>query len=401
MNKKRNKKKVRQTIKTSTRQQNLPVVAIHLDPNSPGTCGMLRGIRLFERKHTAWLFMLMHWNNEKQIISFLNNNTVNGYLGGITPVVADVLSARNIKFVSTLSASAVSDNLKVYSDPVLSAQLIASHFIDRGITDLALLSSSIPSPAIKKRESAFKQEAILHKHTYTECRINLSIKSNIETQIEKVSKWLIKQPTPLGIMAIHDKYGWCALTACQRLGIKVPEEVAIVGTQNNENICEFCNPPLSSLAQDQQRIGFEAARILDDLLNNKPIPPKPTLIPPIGLVARESSDLLKVHDPLVAKALDFIRMHVGDGIHACDVMAHIPASARTIQRRFRAVLGRTITAEIHRVRIEKVRKELLSSDLCLAEVADLAGYNYLSQMCRDFRAATNMTPTDYRRLHGV
>ena len=360
---------------------------------------MLRGIRLFERQHGPWRFMLTTWGG----LRFLQHDEADGYIGHITKSFAKIIAAKHIIAVGTSSTAHVPENCKVYSDPIASGRLVAEHFIERGVRDLAVLSSPIRSPGVIRRKQVFRETALEHGCSFTDYSVNIESPNNpdIGNQITSLSKWLRKQPKPLGIMAVHDRHGWCALAACQQRGIHVPEEVAVVGTQNDENICGFCQPTLSSLAQDQQRIGYESARILNDLMQGRPAPDKPVRVPPLGVIVRESSDLLKVQDPLVAKALVYIRSHIGDEIHARDVVAAMPASPRTLQRRFQAVLGRTIATEVRRARVEKVRQELLASELPLTEIADIAGYGYLSQMCRDFRAANNMTLTQYRRIHGI
>lgn len=401
MNKIENNKKVtaRSGCESFKQDSASPLVLINLDPYHPGTRGILCGIRLFERRHGPWNFMLTTWGG----LSSHQYKMADGYIGNISKSFSKIVAAKHIIAVGISSCDYVPENRKVYSDPIASGNLVAEHFIERGVKDLAVLSSPGRSPGLKKREQAFQEAALKHGCSFT--NYNVSIESpdtpDMNKQITSLSQWLHEQPKPLGIMAIHDRHGWCALAACQRGGIRVPEEVAVIGTQNDESICGFCQPTLSSLAQDQQRIGYETARILDDLMQGRLAPIEPVRVPPLGIVARESADLLQVQDPLVAKALSYIKAHVGDEIHARDVLAAMPASPRTLQRRFRAVLGRTIAAEVRRTRVEKVQQELLASNLSLAEVADLGGYGYLSQMCRDFRAATNMTPTQYRRAHGM
>lgn len=207
----------------------------------------------------------------------------------------------------------------------------------------------------------------------------------------------------MGLMAVDDNFGALAIQACHHAGLRVPDDVAIVGSNNDQPICDFCQPAMSSVAHDQLRIGYEAAALLDRLMRGEPEPAGPTLIPPLGIVTRASSDVQHTDSRAVSMAIRFIRDHIAD-LSPADVADHCHVSARTLQRHFLRYRGHTLGAEILQARLRKVEQLLLASDAPLAEVADNAGYSHLSQMCREFKAGRSLTPTQYRRryrsLHG-
>jgi LacI family transcriptional regulator len=184
---------------------------------------------------------------------------------------------------------------------------------------------------------------------------------------------------------------------CRRLDLLVPEDVAIIGVDNDELMCELTNPPLSSVEQGSRRIGFEAAALLDQLMAGQ----KPTqlrfTVEPEGIVARQSSDTLAIEDVEVAAALRFIRKNACEGIQVPDVVRSLAISRSAIEMRFKAVTGRTIHSEIQRVQIERARQLVTTTDLSLKQVAVEAGFRYLQHMTTLFRLHLGQTPSEYRK----
>ena len=170
-------------------------------------------------------------------------------------------------------------------------------------------------------------------------------------------------PKPLGVMAGNDIRGSQLLDACRRAGVAVPEEVAVVGVDNEELVCQLAYPPLSSVVPDAHRIGYEAAALLDNMMKGKPAREPLRSIPPLGVVIRQSSDVTAIPDPRLADAMRFIREHACDGISVDDVIDHVNLSRSSLQRLFRTVLNKSILAAITDVRIQRVRQLLAQTDL--------------------------------------
>jgi LacI family transcriptional regulator len=200
-------------------------------------------------------------------------------------------------------------------------------------------------------------------------------------------------------MACNDFRGIQALDACRRAGIAVPEEVAVIGVDNEELVCKLAYPPLCSVDPGARSIGYEAAALLDRLMRGEPRPAAPLLIPPVGVIARLSTDVNAIADPDVATAMRFIREHACEGIGVDDVLSHVAVSRSVLQRRFRNLLGRSIHAMIASVRLERAKQLLLETDLPLAVIAKRAGYTHGEYLCSAFRQATGFPPGTYRREH--
>ena len=202
------------------------------------------------------------------------------------------------------------------------------------------------------------------------------------------------------MLTCNDIRGLQVLDACRRIALPVPERVAVLGVDNDVVLGELSDPPLSSIDQDLERIGYEAAALLDGLMNGEPAPPGPVLVKPVGVVSRRSTDAVAIDDPDVAIALRLIRQHACDQIGIDFLAEHTNLSRRVLQRRFKAVTGRTLQEQIHDARLERIKQMLSETDLKLDSIAHRSGFNYIGYMCSFFKNRTGMTPGEYRRIHG-
>jgi LacI family transcriptional regulator len=220
---------------------------------------------------------------------------------------------------------------------------------------------------------------------------------NWERELDRMVKWLQRLPKPVGIMACDDHRGFQLLDACRREGIPVPEEVAVVGINNDRVLCELAYPPLSSVDPGGIRIGYEAAACLDRMMRGGRPPRKPIHLEPSGLVARQSSDVIAVEDREVAAALRFIRENAGSPITVEDVVRAVMISRSFLERKFQQHLGRTPKAEILRVRMAQAEQLLAESDLPLAEIALRCGFNHENNFSATFLRETGYRPGAYRK----
>jgi LacI family transcriptional regulator len=180
--------------------------------------------------------------------------------------------------------------------------------------------------------------------------------------------------------------------------LNVPDDVAVIGVDNDANLCNLCTPPLSSIDTNPSLVGYEAAALLMRLVNGEKPRKKPILLgAPRGLVRRQSTDLLAVNDAEVVKALQFIRERACDGIRVGDVIAQTRHSPSTLERRIKAFLGRSIKSEITRVRLERAKLFLQETNLEVAQIARRTGFSELKRLSEVFRRSEGTTPTVYRR----
>lgn len=211
-----------------------------------------------------------------------------------------------------------------------------------------------------------------------------------------LTEWITSMPKPVGIMTGNDDAGLRVLEAARRLKIRVPDDVAVLGVDNNVVLCNLAHPPLSSIEIGPERIGFEAARSLDIAMRGEPVPPR-TLVMPVQVVERQSTDTLAIDDPEVAGVVRAIRRGATGKLNVPMLLKDLPVRRRTLERRFRALVGHSIHDEIRNARIARARTLLAESDLSMPAIAQRCGFGNAERLSRVFREILSMTPTAFRR----
>jgi LacI family transcriptional regulator len=279
------------------------------------------------------------------------------------------------------------------------ARLAARDLIARGFRRLAFCG--VPDTRFTgwslQRESAFQQTA---EEAGVSCSVfpsSVSQGRGGPNMHKRLLKWIQSLDKPVGLMACYDVRAFHVLEACRQLDLPVPEEVAVIGVDNDEMLTELSNPPLSSVEQGAKKMGYEAAALLDRLMAGEKASQRKILVGPESLVTRRSSDFWAIEDAYVSESLKFIREHACDGIQVADVVRAVAVSRSTLESHFRQAMGRTLHAEIQRVQIECARRLVATTELPLKEVAAAAGFSYVQHMTTLFRQHTGQTPAQYRR----
>lgn len=221
-----------------------------------------------------------------------------------------------------------------------------------------------------------------------------------EQDQERIANWLGGLPKPIGVMACNDDRGQQALDACRRAEIQVPDEVAVIGVDNDEILCNLAFPPLSSVRVDTIRVGYEAAALLDRLMAGAPPPEIPLLLGPRGVASRESTDVLATEDRQLAAAVRHVRQRALDDSRVPDLARQVGMTRRDLERKFRKLLGRTPQEEIIRVRVERAKHLLTTTDLSVATVGENSGFRESKYFCHVFRKKVGMPPGAYRKRMG-
>jgi LacI family transcriptional regulator len=218
-----------------------------------------------------------------------------------------------------------------------------------------------------------------------------------EIMEDELADWVRALPKPCGVMLCSDQIGPKFLEACRRAGVSVPDELAVIGVDNDEPLCEVCNPPLSSVRPNHELVGYEAARVLEQLMQGARQPKRAIWIQPSGIQARLSTQVLAVEDHLLANALSLIREHACSGLRANELARHVGVSRSVLQRRFRALLKRTIHDEIMAVRLQHACALIANTDLPLAEIAEKSGFKHQEYMGVVFKKHFHLTPAQHRQ----
>jgi len=375
-----------------------PTVALLVESSNAYARGVLEGIMTYVRRHRAWTIYLPEQERGAAPPQWLADWPGDGIIARIeNEAIAEVVRRSRLPTVDVSAARRLDDIPWVETDDVAIAQLAADHFTERGFRNLAFCGVAGFNWS-QWREQAFakcaRQAGCSYSHYESTSRYAVDYSWSRERQ--RLAEWVGGLPRPLGIMACYDIQARELLDVCRELDIAIPEEIALIGVDNDRLLCSLATPPLSSVIPDAQRAGYESAKLLDRMMAGEPVEGRAHLIEPLGIESRQSSDALAIDDVDVARALRFIREHACDAIQVGDVLKHVDISRRVLENRFGKLLGRTPHAEILRVRIGRVRELLRDRDLTLLDIADRTGFEHVEYLSTVFRRETGETPTQFR-----
>lgn len=325
---------------------------------------------------------------------------------GANGIIAHAKNAATARKIMDTGIPAIVKGFKVEGYPLLDADnraigiMGAEHLIDRGFRRFAYCGYDDLFWSVE-RGKAFA-ERIEHEafdiFLYQQPRARKQ--RSWDGELVRIAQWLESLPTPIGIMACVDDRSQHVLHACKMVGLEVPAEVAIVGVDNDELICSLANPQLSSIALAAQRAGYETAGLLDRLMAGEKVHNPLVVTQATHVVTRQSTDVMAMDDRMVAKALQYIHSHATDTIQVTDVINALPISRRALQKRFQAVLGRTILDEIRHTRVDMVAQMLTETNLSIAQIALACGYPGIDHISRSFGNIKHMSPLAYRKRYG-
>ena len=380
----------------------VPHVALIVETAKQYDRGLLAGIGRYIRKHGPWSVYLEERGPQDGTPSWLKTWKGDGVIARIKDeTMADALMATGAPVVE-LRRQVISHGFPaIHCDDAAISALALAHFLERGFREFAVCGRP------GARWSDLRQEAYQQRvadagyacHAYRPSRRAASM--TWEQEQDDVARWVATLPKPVAVLACNDMRGLQVLDACRRTDLPVPESVAVLGVDNDVVLCELADPPLSSVDQDLERIGYEAAALLDRLMGGAPAQAQgePILVKPTGVVARRSTDSVAIDDAAVATALRLIRQHACDGKGVDWLADRAGVSLRSLQRRFKALTGRTLQDEILEVQLARVRRLLAETDLKLDAIARKTAFQYIGYMGSLFKKRTGMTPGEYRRLH--
>jgi LacI family transcriptional regulator len=319
-----------------------------------------------------------------------------------TPEVLAMYQRRKEVVVSVSNVLPTTPLPSLADDDLAVGRMAATHFIEQGVQRLIWYG---PDDTLwgQLRREGFSQAAKAAAVPVDQVVFFHSIgkRSDRGRRLGALQTLLSGMREPVGLMGANDRYAHEAMSVCRKLGLRIPSQVAVVGVDNDDMICLLADPPLSSIASSGPRMGFEAAQLLDRLMNGETAPRDVLLLPPLGVVRRESSDIVTVADEHVAEAVRFIRAHATEPIGVKDLLRRIPRSRRYLEMKFAQLMKRTIHEEIRRAHIEHARHLLSGTTDTVGEVARRSGYNALSRFMEAFQKETGQTPGAYRRKAGA
>lgn len=388
------------------KDSSIPRVALLIETSRSYGRGVLQGVARYSRLHGPWRFLLTpgdfeqvlpkmrDWNGDGVIARALNETFAEAILEMGLPTVLLDYSIDDIKLDKEKKRFCVD----LMSDSSGAALLAARCLLDKNLKQFAFVGYPFQAWSVK-RELAFV-EAIskmgYETHVYqAPLRAGRALRWEREEKI--LSAWLKTLPKPIGLMACNDQRGREILDACETAGISVPEQVVVVGVDADEVLCELSSPSLTSVALNAEKGGYVAASVLDAMMKGEEPSVKHILVEPLGVVERRSSNIVLVDDEDVALALQLIHFGQLETISVERISHDVAVSRRTLEIKFRKILGRTVLDEIRKVRIDRAKQLLRETDASIERVAQTIGFSAPSYFIQTFCKEVGLTPARYRR----
>jgi LacI family transcriptional regulator len=382
--------------------QDIPKVALLVETARSFGRDFLSGVARYARHHGPWIFhitpgdfehhvpRMKQWGGSGIIARIPNERVSKAIQAANLPTVALGLTDAQKRSGPLAHLSEVS------SDASQVAQLAMTHFRERQLKNFAYVGVEGRAWS-RRRGEAFQQKlqaAGYNPHVYSYPK---NARGRMwERELEILARWLQTLPRPTGLFACNDDRGRQVLEACRYAGLRVPEEVAVLGVDDDAVFCELANPPLSSIALNAETAGYRAAELLDGMMRGRITEPSRVTVEAICVVTRRSTEVVAVPDNDVAVALQFIRREKGRGVSVADVAAEVAVSRRHLERRFRETVGRTILEEIQSARIEHAKHLLVDTKYPISKVAQLTGFGSTGYFVQFFHARVGKTPRRFR-----
>ncbi|HEX4142020.1 MAG TPA: DNA-binding transcriptional regulator [Pirellulales bacterium] len=374
-----------------------PRVALLIETSNSYARGLLRGIHRYLRQHRPWTIDLPEQGRGAPPPLHLAQWRGDGIIARIeNPRIAAAVRQAGLPTIDVSAARLLPDLPVVETDNEAIVRLAVGHLIAAGFKQFAFCGDDRFAWS-RVRRAWFERivtEAGFPTSSYPRAASRRT--PSWEQDRASLAEWLAGLPKPVGIMACYDQRGWQVLEICRDIGLGVPDQVAVIGVDNDELLCELAQPSLSSVIPDTDQTGYTAAELLGQMMAGRRVAAKEHLIGPLGIAARQSTDLLAGADADVARAVRFIRDHACDGIKVQAVVDELAMSRRVLEHRFRRLLGHTPHDEILRVQIERVSRLLAETDLPLAVIADRTGFKHAEYMSVAFKRQTGLSPKGFR-----
>ncbi len=377
----------------------IPRVAILVDTSTTWGRAIVAGVTSYTRTHKRWQIFVEARGLEEHL-QLPPRWNCDGVIARIsTPRMAGELRTKKIPVVNVSSIEIAGANYpRVNTNLEASAQLAVDHFKERGFRHFAY----------------FRMEGVGYVSTYQEAFTRRVVDSGGDISIftakpqagaepdwrldlKKLGAWLKILSKPVAILCWNASGAREIIFACQQVGLQVPEEVAVLSQSYDEVMCEATEIPISGVRAAADTIGFQAAKLLDELMRGKKSPKTPHLIAPLSIVARQSTDTLAVRDPALVKALSYIRQQATLPVRVNEVARHAGVSRRALERKFLEILQRTPAEELRRYQLDRARQLIADTNLPMPEIAEKSGFGSQAYLSAIFRKHFEKTPLKFRR----
>ena len=366
---------------------------------------LLRGIARYSKEHGPWTFCRMpgyyretigidgilawakEWKADGIIGQFYNNEEVSKFMQARIPVIAQDFKERFQEIPNITGA---------YKE---TGRMAAEYFLRKGFKNFAfygfrnIVWSRERADGFKERVKEAGYDVHLHERTDSRGMDLWHYKPSTLT------KWLKSLPKPIALMSCDDNMGNHITEASRLMKIRIPEEIAVLGVDNDEMLCELSDPPLSSIGLDTERSGYEAARLMHQMIEKKNGKFEDIYVQPTQVVSRVSTDIFASADKYIVDALKYIHDNLDKNLKVSQVLKEVPMSRRSLEKRFVMTTGYPVYEYIYNKRIEKFTQKLLETDMTIFEIALDLGLSDSKNIARQFKQLKGLTPVAYRKKY--
>ncbi|MCA9241020.1 MAG: DNA-binding transcriptional regulator [Planctomycetales bacterium] len=377
----------------------IPQVALIIETSMAYGRGLLRGVSQYMTEHNYWSTYIDQRSLNDPPPAWLAGWKGNGVIvRAQTRRMANVVAKLKCPAIDTLHHYDNLDIPLVIPDHYAIAETAAQHFLERHFRHFAFVGVERAHWSKERRDALVDvlRKAGFPCHVYSPLS-RRRFNESWEGGQKDLTEWLLELPKPLGVMTAHDLRALCVLDACRRGGLNVPEQVAVIGVDNDEPLCMHGNPPLSSVVVDHNLIGYRAAELLDRMMKKKKRFTRPIKIKPQGVITRRSTEVVAIEDMLTAKAVRYIRENACEGIDVNDVAKHCGVSRRTMERSFANFLDMSPHDQIIRTKIARAKELLVESEYPLDTIAVKCGLSQAAYLNVLFKREVGVTPGQFRQ----
>ncbi len=375
--------------------ENSKKIALLIETSTSYGRELIRGITRYANLNTSWIF----FNEPRGIMDKLPRLfkwKPDGIIMRDTPENMKLLKL-NIPIIVSIRYEKVVEGVpNILSDSNEIGKIAVEYFRNKGFTQFAFCGFE-DMPWSKEREQAFEKAVLPNE--FLSIYKSKKLKHDYDQEMEWLVQWLKSLPKPIALLACNDIKGSNIIEACKSAQIKIPQEIAVLGVNNDDMVCEITSPPLSSISLDIMNAGYEAGKTLDRMIKKRNEINENTrkiLISPKEIITRTSTDIFAINDPIIASSLHYISENIKNAIQVSDVAKYVGTNRRNLERRFKRFLGRSVYEEIKRAKIDAISKVLLETNLSISEIAFNMGFHDDHHIARYFKSYKGVSPLKFR-----
>ena len=390
-------------------QSNIRQVALLIESSRAYGRGLLQGIAAFARENGNWLVRHQEMSIEADPPSWLPKWKSHGHgvlIRADTPQMFSVIDELGLPTIDLCSWRA-SRGIPGFDTEAFSVvKLGIDHLRDRGYTKFGFCGFGGAHYSERRlaemrgylKSLGYDDVAVYESPAEPDATTFASEQSGMLDQ-EGLTKWLSSLQTPIGIIACNDIRAQQLLNICFDIRLHVPDQIAVIGVDNDDVIGPLCSPPLTSVEPNTRRIGYEAAAMLERMMNGEAVPAEIISIPAKRIVVRSSTDTIPVDDEEFVKAYRFIRENACRGVSVQDIADAVPMSRRALERRMRTYLSKSPAEVIAAIRLARIKQLLETTSQPLRQIAKVTGFTHDEHMGKFFKKFVGFPPGQYRKKY--